>query len=259
MLVAEVNRNPRCAVNSRSNTLICMRTRKPLETWQLEDAARLRALFKQRAGKSQLRFALDNDIGTTQGLVWQYLNGRLPLNLKTAIKFARGLECSIAEFSPTLARELGEAPAPGHVVSELGAAYSTAHIRSVRGKNAPDNGMILSPEQHEELSKLWRELAPLQIEGLRKDIQGAIEKLIDGARMMVRVNQQVRDMQQANRITGVVMDDDVAKHLPPAPPIDVPGYHGPDRRTHNEPVWLDRRGAEKTHPSVIQPRGRNED
>lgn len=80
-------------------------TRKPIDTEAAEDAARLKALFKTHTKLSQMEFGQIYEIGT-QGAVWQYLNGVTPLNLSAAIKFARGLGCSVGEFSPRLAAEL---------------------------------------------------------------------------------------------------------------------------------------------------------
>jgi hypothetical protein len=85
--------------------------KRPLQPWQLDDARRLKALYEARKpeGMSQLAFALAYDIGTTQGIVWQYLNGVNPLNLGAVIKFARGLRCAVSDISPTLANELSAA------------------------------------------------------------------------------------------------------------------------------------------------------
>lgn len=86
--------------------LAAMRIEKQkIETWQTEDAARLKRLFKEKSELSQEEFGAKYDIGS-QGMVWQYLNGRSPLNLAAAIKFASGLKVKISDFSPTLAREL---------------------------------------------------------------------------------------------------------------------------------------------------------
>ena len=81
--------------------------RKPLEDWQKQDAARLKELYEQAGPKTQERFGARFGIGS-QALVWQYLNGYIPLNLKAALKFAHGLNCDIGDFSPTLAAELPE-------------------------------------------------------------------------------------------------------------------------------------------------------
>ena len=72
------------------------------------DSDRLRALWQQKATISQREFARRYGIGTPS-MVSQYLNGLAPLNLPAAVKFARGLGVSLAEISPTLAREALEA------------------------------------------------------------------------------------------------------------------------------------------------------
>lgn len=76
-----------------------------LKRWQIEDAQRLRKLFSERTTMSQAEFGATFGIGT-QGAVWQYLNGRRPLNPKAANSFARGLQASIQDISPTLAGQI---------------------------------------------------------------------------------------------------------------------------------------------------------
>lgn len=76
------------------------------EPWQVEDAARLRKLFDERAGEiSQARFGADYEIGS-QGMVWQYLSALRPLNIDAAVKFARGLGISIDDFSERIAEQI---------------------------------------------------------------------------------------------------------------------------------------------------------
>ncbi|QEL64751.1 hypothetical protein OTERR_12750 [Oryzomicrobium terrae] len=75
-----------------------------IEDVHREEAEKLRELFKNRAGMSQEAFGAKFEIGS-QGMVWQYLNARSPLNLEAASKFARGLGCSVGEFSSRLAEE----------------------------------------------------------------------------------------------------------------------------------------------------------
>lgn len=82
--------------------------KKPIESWQQEDAARLKDLFAKRAGKSQSDFGAEYDIGS-QGMVWQYLNAHRPLNIAAAQGFARGLEVDIDDFSPTIAAQIRQA------------------------------------------------------------------------------------------------------------------------------------------------------
>lgn len=78
-----------------------------IEPIHIEEAAKLKALFDSRAGMSQERFGHDFEIGS-QGMVWQYLNARSALNQDAALKFAKGLGCSVADFSPRLAAKLKE-------------------------------------------------------------------------------------------------------------------------------------------------------
>jgi len=80
-------------------------TRKPVEQWQRDDAARLKALFAKHSTLGQMQFGLTYEIGT-QSAVGQYLNGLRPLNIAVALKFARGLGVPVSEFSPTLAAQI---------------------------------------------------------------------------------------------------------------------------------------------------------
>ena len=85
--------------------------RKPMEAWQIEDAARLERIYRERWVKpdgkkrSMKEFGELFDLGTP-AYVGNMLNGVRALNYETARKFAQGLQCSIAEFSPRLARQL---------------------------------------------------------------------------------------------------------------------------------------------------------
>lgn len=123
-LVVCGNSPARCDATSAGFTVSGMDTptRKPIDSEAAEDAARLKALFKTRTKLSQLEFGQLYEIGT-QGAVWQYLNGVTPLNLSAAIKFSRGLGCSVSDFSPRLAAELaasGEVDPVRKVINALG-------------------------------------------------------------------------------------------------------------------------------------------
>jgi len=103
--------------------------RKPLENWQKEDADRLLACWKTKKTKiSQLRAASEWGIGDTQGIVWQYLHGAIPLNLPVLIKFASGLGRHPAEISPTLAKQL-----PSANTSPLGALGNDKNLLQLVG------------------------------------------------------------------------------------------------------------------------------
>jgi hypothetical protein len=87
---------------------------------QVEEAAALKRLFvayksakaKDGVKITQSAFALEHGIATdpasAQGLFWQYLNARIPLNLRVALRFAEGLGCKLKDFSPRLAKEQAE-------------------------------------------------------------------------------------------------------------------------------------------------------
>lgn len=72
-----------------------------------EESRLLSDLFKQRADMSQRAFGEKHGIGSG-AMVWQYLKGNRPLNLKAACRFARGLGIPVQQFSPRLAKEFAE-------------------------------------------------------------------------------------------------------------------------------------------------------
>ncbi|NNS07302.1 S24 family peptidase [Erwinia sp. JH02] len=83
-----------------------MEKKKSLTPEQLADAQQLKALYeskKKSLNVTQQQIADLLDI--TQGAVGHYLNGRNALNVSVASAFANKLGVSIAEFSPTLAKE----------------------------------------------------------------------------------------------------------------------------------------------------------
>jgi hypothetical protein len=92
-----------------------MKKQTTLEEWQLQDAEALRHLFEARTEKtgegrliSQMDFGAKYGIGS-QGMVWQYLRGHRPLNIKAAVSFARGLGVKVSDFSETLGRQIEDA------------------------------------------------------------------------------------------------------------------------------------------------------
>jgi len=107
---------------------------KALEDWQAEDAQRLKALFDARQPKiSQAEFGDLFDIGS-QGMVWQYVAGRRPLNIKAATAFARGLNVNVEQISPTIAREIATA------ASHMGQAdQQPEHVDAPGARPVTDN------------------------------------------------------------------------------------------------------------------------
>ena len=85
------------------------KSKTPPTEEQIQDSIKLRELFSQRAGVSQLEFGQVYGIGN-QGMVWQYLNADKPkgsvLNVFAALKFAEGLHCRVSDFSPSLQLEI---------------------------------------------------------------------------------------------------------------------------------------------------------
>lgn len=123
--------------------------RKPLAQWQVEDAQRLRTLF-EKSSLSQGAFAAANE--WTQGNVWQYLHGKIPLNVAAAIRFAAALGCRVADFSPRLEAERERLAAAGGVLT------------------VPEN---LSPHVAQDVLAYTAQLSPAQQKELVKNLKDA--------------------------------------------------------------------------------------
>ena len=99
------------------------------------ESAKLKELYtKAGHGLSQAAFGDKYGIGK-QGAVWQCLNASgMPISLKAAHGFARGLGCSIGDFSPRLAelaRTLSSVGTSDRVV-QLSGSTTTGSVGSVR-------------------------------------------------------------------------------------------------------------------------------
>ncbi|MDU2939109.1 MAG: LexA family transcriptional regulator [Enterobacteriaceae bacterium] len=98
-----------------------MKTPKRLSEEQLNDAARLKALYeskKKDLGITQQDIA--DELNITQSAVGHYLNGRNALNVSSALMFAKLLGVQIKDFSPHLAKELELMHAAAENVQFLG-------------------------------------------------------------------------------------------------------------------------------------------
>lgn len=87
---------------------------KPLSPQQLDDAARLKTAFleAQRSRPDLSQEQLAYECGwKTQGAASQYLNGKIPLNLRALVRFAKVIGVKPESISPSLAAEL---TASGH-------------------------------------------------------------------------------------------------------------------------------------------------
>jgi hypothetical protein len=64
----------------------------------------LKRLYEERitpTGMTQEQFGAQYDIGS-QAMVWQLLNGYVPLPYEVAVKFTMGLRCTIRDISPEM-------------------------------------------------------------------------------------------------------------------------------------------------------------
>lgn len=80
-----------------------------------KEAQQLKRLFKENSKITQREFAKRYNLGTP-GNLWQYLNGRRPLNASIASTIARGLGIGVEEFSPRLAQEINSMKSSSNVV-----------------------------------------------------------------------------------------------------------------------------------------------
>jgi len=89
------------------------------------ESDKLKVIWKKNnPGLTQVEFGEKYDIGS-QGAVYQFLNGLVPISMKAAIGFAEGLRCQISDFSPRLAKE---AESIGNAVS-IDDSDNVAHVK----------------------------------------------------------------------------------------------------------------------------------
>jgi transcriptional regulator with XRE-family HTH domain len=104
-------------------------SRRPLTPEELEDAKRLRKLWNERKDQfhlSQVKAA--DEMGfSSQAAVSQYLNARVPLNVKTVAKFAKLLRLNVEEISPRFGKLVGK-PMPAELEG-----YQRAETGSLNG------------------------------------------------------------------------------------------------------------------------------
>ena len=112
---------------------------------QIEDAARLKAIYtakKSELNLSQLKLGEDYEIGS-QGMVWQYLNGKAPLNVDAATKFANALKTTIDAFSPSIALSIEKA----NKVSTTNFRSNTQIINNLTAGSSTQSVPLLKWEQ----------------------------------------------------------------------------------------------------------------
>lgn len=87
-----------------------MPKRKPLTHTQQEDAARLKAIWKEKRAAEKLSQAdIEERTGIPIAMISHFMNAYTPLNIDCATLFAEALDISIADFSPTLAERVERA------------------------------------------------------------------------------------------------------------------------------------------------------
>lgn len=85
---------------------------KPLNEHELKEAVHLKRLFAswQNKRKDQGLPSSQEEVapllGFGQSALSQYMNGKIPLNFEAAVSFARVMEVSIDDFSPTIASRI---------------------------------------------------------------------------------------------------------------------------------------------------------
>lgn len=112
-ILAPLVRMSRAPLVEVSNSIATLETMTKAVTkvddQQAAEARRLAELYRERSGGlTQEEFGSRYNIGT-QGMMWQLLNGRRPLSLKSAVGFAKGLNVPLEAVSPSIAAEVKEA------------------------------------------------------------------------------------------------------------------------------------------------------
>lgn len=112
-ILAQLVRNSRAPLVDAATSIATLasmtKAAAKIDDQQVAEARRLAELYRERSGgMTQEEFGSRYNIGT-QGMMWQLLNGRRPLSLKSAVGFARGLNLPLDEISPTIAAEVKEA------------------------------------------------------------------------------------------------------------------------------------------------------
>lgn len=110
---------------------------KPLTPEQKADADRLKAIFSKQRELTQA--ALADELGfSNQSAVSQYLNGKIPLNVDAAIKFAEKLCCSVSDFSPSIQKEIDKI-----------SSFSTRYIKTTLSNQW--DAYVKAPEEKREV------------------------------------------------------------------------------------------------------------
>lgn len=107
--------------------------RRLLTKEELGDVDRLRACWERRKGELRLTQSKAAEaLGfSNQTAISQYINGRIPLNMEAAFKFAELLEVPIDELSPRYSKRVSKPQGPVTRIQ----VKSVANLQIVEAKN----------------------------------------------------------------------------------------------------------------------------
>jgi len=103
-------------MSNPTEVLATFKLHRNISDIDIERAARLREIWKSKKSELGLTQATASELlGFSQGAFWQYLNGRLALNIETILKFSYLLKIDPREVDPNFP----EWALPKHVAYEL--------------------------------------------------------------------------------------------------------------------------------------------
>lgn len=146
---------------------------------QKRAAARLRDEWdrkKKALGFTQEGFAHEHGLGS-QGAVWQYLRGHIPLNYPALMKFCRGLHVDPEEIYPEL-------------------------VRSIHGETQSDRRSNLPPDA-EEIAHLYRQLTPRAQDHIRSFLLVAVTLTRNGLPVNIEPDERYLEFEKALEDDGV--------------------------------------------------------
>lgn len=117
-----------------ANSLVSMTTRPP---YQAEEAARLKAIYKARkaADPTLNQDQVAHECGwSSQSVVSQYMNGKIPLNITALISLSRALAFSPEEVSPRLVK--------AHYIDDVKQGVSNTTTLGSAGRLLPVIGYV---------------------------------------------------------------------------------------------------------------------
>ena len=149
-----------------------MEKRRSLTSTEKEAARTLKSLWDSRkiylkeSGKGRLvQEEAADTLGISQGAISQYLGGKIPLNLSMAAKFAKLLDCTLADISPLFDLNNVAPPTPAEIQSTkdmLKLAFDSAQNISNQNKLNLGNDKLIevAAEVYEEILELDNHITP---------------------------------------------------------------------------------------------------